>query len=262
MNIPNELIDKQCINIVVIGAGGTGGYLMSFLAQANYSLNKISNGDRYFSITLFDGDDVSETNIGRQNFYPCDIGSNKAQVVTHRLNCAFGTRWQYSACDFDLSVKEHATTLCNADVLFTCVDTAKFRYELGQEMENEELELIWIDGGCANSEGQVICGNTYSMQEDFIPSIFHLYGEGMLSEVEDNTPSCSHTESLRKQDYGINHLTALYMQNMLWQLLRHGKLAHQALYYSLTTGHTHALEPKSETWKTFQNFTQTFSTSH
>ena len=57
----------QRISIDVIGAGGTGSYLLSYLAQIHYLLRMVGGNDNPFDVTVWDRDTVSETNVGRQN---------------------------------------------------------------------------------------------------------------------------------------------------------------------------------------------------
>ena len=71
----------QRISIDVIGAGGTGSYLLSYLAQIHYLLRMVGGNDNPFDVTVWDRDTVSETNVGRQNFWPMDIGLPKAEVL-------------------------------------------------------------------------------------------------------------------------------------------------------------------------------------
>jgi PRTRC genetic system ThiF family protein len=75
----------------VIGAGGTGSLLATDLARLNLALEE--TGHPGMKVTIVDGDTVSKSNVGRQSFYTCDIGSNKAEVVVSRINNAYGFSW-------------------------------------------------------------------------------------------------------------------------------------------------------------------------
>lgn len=77
------------VKIVVIGAGGTGGYVIPHLYRLGYASH------RYVRIIVCDGDVVEEKNLIRQNFVQQDIGRNKAQVQAERYSAAFGIECEY-----------------------------------------------------------------------------------------------------------------------------------------------------------------------
>lgn len=82
------------LHFIVIGAGGTGGYLMRDLVRIisleNEKTERMHSRDRsQHGITLIDGDVVEEKNLGRQNFVSQDIGKNKADVIASRYGRAF-----------------------------------------------------------------------------------------------------------------------------------------------------------------------------
>ena len=87
---PTSFFNKT-VRITVIGAGGTGSYLLSYLAQINYLLRMVGGQDCPLQVHVYDPDTVSETNVGRQNFWPMDVGMNKADVLVNRINMGFGT---------------------------------------------------------------------------------------------------------------------------------------------------------------------------
>ncbi|WP_370686227.1 ThiF family adenylyltransferase [Shewanella xiamenensis] len=58
------------INILLIGAGGSGSQIATELFQMDALFRQISNQEIYINLTLVDGDDVSIFNVGRQCFYP------------------------------------------------------------------------------------------------------------------------------------------------------------------------------------------------
>ena len=60
------------VKILIIGAGGTGGYVIPHLYRIAYA------SGRKCQIIIADGDIVERKNLIRQNFAECDIGNNKA----------------------------------------------------------------------------------------------------------------------------------------------------------------------------------------
>ena len=72
--------------------------------------------------TVFDDDTVSPTNVGRQGFYPNDVGEYKASLIVNRLNALMGTDWRAETRRFGAS-----DPLYNVDLVIGCVDTRAAR---------------------------------------------------------------------------------------------------------------------------------------
>lgn len=78
------------VKIIVLGAGGTGGYLIPHLYRIAFADDK-----RNYRIIICDGDIVEPKNLIRQNFVKQDIGRNKAAVLAERYSGAFGIKCEY-----------------------------------------------------------------------------------------------------------------------------------------------------------------------
>ena len=78
------------VKIVVLGAGGTGGYLIPHLYRIAFA-----DSERLYRIIICDGDIVEKKNLVRQNFVEQDIGRNKAAVLAERYAGAFGIECEY-----------------------------------------------------------------------------------------------------------------------------------------------------------------------
>ena len=251
---PKNMINTT-IKVAVVGVGGTGSYLLSMLSQMNYLFSCISNNTVSLRVTSYDPDTVSQFNCGRQNFYTMDIGKNKAQVLTDRLNMGWGTNWAARQYKYN-------TNDAHYDVLFTCVDNIATRIELGRKWRGKGSATIWIDGGNSEQQGNVILGHLGIPDDEFrLPNWFDLYGDTMLSLEDDPTESCSHEQSILKQTYGINHLTALLMSQYLWRLMRHGKLTHHVQMFDLGEGDLSSLDIDPQMWQTF-NFNADDALTH
>ena len=70
------------MKFIVVGAGGTGGYLIRDLARLIGTFNLQNNMD--MSIIVIDGDKVEPKNLIRQNFIKSDLGKYKAEVMAAR----------------------------------------------------------------------------------------------------------------------------------------------------------------------------------
>lgn len=67
-----QLSRTDPIKIIMLGAGGTGGYIAPYL----YRMASLSN--RNIRIVLCDGDTVEDQNLTRQNFIDQDVGQKKS----------------------------------------------------------------------------------------------------------------------------------------------------------------------------------------
>ena len=85
--IPLAVSNKRPFHFIVIGVGGTGGFLVPNLARLVYVTR---NSFDEHEITLIDGDAVESKNIKRQNFVMSDIDKNKADIMARRYAAAFG----------------------------------------------------------------------------------------------------------------------------------------------------------------------------
>lgn len=83
------LQDKDVrVNIIQVGAGGTGGYVAAEILRYMGSLPQVLKNKIWY--TLIDGDNFEEKNLGRQLCTPDDIGRNKAECLVENLGTMFG----------------------------------------------------------------------------------------------------------------------------------------------------------------------------
>lgn len=77
------------VKIIMLGVGGTGGYVAPHLYRLLYSV------ERPVRIIVADGDIVEQKNLVCQNFIAADLGRNKAQALAGRYSAAFGKEIEY-----------------------------------------------------------------------------------------------------------------------------------------------------------------------
>ena len=70
--------------IAVYGCGGTGSHVINGLARINHALKQLGKDEIY--VTAYDYYVVTKANVGRQAFYPNDIGHKKSKVLIERIN--------------------------------------------------------------------------------------------------------------------------------------------------------------------------------
>jgi PRTRC genetic system ThiF family protein len=255
LSIPSEWLARK-IRIVLVGCGGTGSEMLDELFRIHCLL--ISLGGDGLDVIAFDPDNVSQANIGRQRFWPCDVDYPKAETLITRVNSFGGTDWRYENDEYD------ANSGKRFDIIITCVDTPAVRANIGKafvEDNNEEAERyfsrnshtsFWLDCGNDSHTGNVIFGHLELGGQPFrVPNVFELYP--MLATMIDNDePSCSTAAALEKQDYGINRSVAREASNLLWQFLRHGTLSNHGSYIDIRSGTVTPLPIDEKVWETFQ----------
>ncbi|MBW8191351.1 PRTRC system ThiF family protein [Neiella marina] len=246
---PHSML-TDTVDITLIGAGGTGGELLQQLWKMHHALTKL--GHDGFNVTVYDGDIVTESNVGRQPFWPCDLALNKAEVLVKRFNAWGGTDWKFRPEYADANAIVGGLRYKPYELLITCVDKASFRAELGVAANQFRGDNLWIDAGNGASNGQVILGHIGSKAgvDLRLPNVFDLFPS--LANIEDNDEdSCSHEEAFAKQDFGINVDMASAIRGLIWQMLRYGRLEHHGVFVDMQTADTTPLKIDPLVWSTF-----------
>lgn len=185
----NEVLERtgkeNDIHFVVIGAGGTGGYLIPNLGRMVGIKNK--EGAEH-TVTIVDADNVEEKNLLRQNFSPNDIAKNKAEVMATRYGRAFGETFYYLAEYIETAeqVKQLIKQEKKTTVIIDCVDNNKTRFILKEgirqyheEENNSTNNTIMISSGNEEYAGQVVFSYKIGQYADF-------YRENL--ELKDQSP--------------------------------------------------------------------------
>ncbi len=232
--LPEKFVNN-CINVLVAGAGGTGGEVLDGLSRIDMALRSLTDSRQYLDVTVFDPDTVSPANIGRQRFCQHDINHNKAIQIVQRINTFYGLNWK--AYPRRMPLEPNAFNH-SVDLVISCTDKAAFRATLGQMYKYEYASTLWLDFGNSQASGQVIlghlgrlCGNTPK-----VPNVFDLYPELAESEHFDGNdiPSCSLADALGKQDLFINRTVADAGLGMLWRLLSKGSIDYHGVMIDLS----------------------------
>jgi len=187
--------------ILVVGCGGTGAYVISHLARLISVVNRnrrtrrstTYSYNRYNEIKLYlaDGDLVENKNLSRQHFIHQDIDRNKAEVLGERYSAAFGIQIGVIPKDLEKASDLGFLNLNgnNSTVVVGCVDNNASRkvireWFLGTKdgsMDNVHHQhnwssKFWIDSGNEERNGQVVCG--------FRPSARGYYGSPKLNPAK------------------------------------------------------------------------------
>jgi PRTRC genetic system ThiF family protein len=245
------------VTVSLIGVGGTGSRMLTNLAMIDQALRGL--GHLGLNVVAYDDDIVTSANIGRQSFGPSDEGLPKAAVLVNRVNRFYGLNWEYSITKVSDSI--------SGNIIITCVDnkaTRKFIENYQQPMKESRHEaktLYWLDCGNGKDFGQVILSTRYKPGDQFETDLFEENSEiteysfpadtlkspsqifpGVFEGKDDNKPSCSMAEALRKQDLFINPSIAMYASNLLYKLISEGSIDHQGIFINLKTVQTNKLK--------------------
>jgi PRTRC genetic system ThiF family protein len=198
----------------VIGAGGTGGYVIRDLSRLLYALTK--RDDTFdFEFIIYDGDEVEEKNLLRQNFLPHDLGKSKAEVMALRHSSAFGI--PIYSCNTFLD-EEKMNDIVNStwtkgnreiiNIVIGCVDNNNARRIISKEIsssikhvssyrfEEDMFHTYWIDAGNKRTSGQVIFGGRE------IPIVTSVYPD-ILDPEKDSKVKVSCAEALMDDEQNI-----------------------------------------------------------
>lgn len=226
-------LPQQIDTVVLVGTGGTGGYLAQGLAKlvAGYGLD--------LEVLLIDPDTVEERNIYRQNFLASEIGYPKAEVLAGRLNAQFGTAF---AAFVGKGEDHRAVTGYGGRSLYvTCVDTLAARTPYARKE-------LWLDCGNAKAHGQVVFGTTSKKSDckqaakgwkdtptvKALPNAALKLGLETLTE-EPNVPSCA-AQPFAEQGCYVNEMAALAALTIVHQLLVAGAVTTPAIWFDILRG--------------------------
>lgn len=253
MNEPEKYILKGNKNayISVIGCGGTGGYVAEGLCR-------LLTGSKN-RIYLVDFDRVEERNIGRQNFYPEDLGHFKAKVLAERLARQFNRVIHYTVSPIEQIALEE-----RSDITIGCVDNPEARERLqwagvrtmmSVRYSYQQFGGWYIDAGNSENMGQVLIGNSLlnELNQSFIPEtgLCHklplptIQQPGLLAPAPVVQLDCAEAVLNDEQSPIINRMMADLVLTFVYKLLT-GKLSWMAAYLNLETGSLATVDAKPE----------------
>ena len=226
------------VKIIVLGAGGTGGYIIPHLYRIAFA------DSRNYRVIICDGDVVEEKNLIRQNFIEQDIGKNKAQVLAERYSAAFGIECEYipDYVESEDALKEllqpdfehsyfNGIPETQRVILLGCVDNNKSRM-LCHKVFTQSRNLVYIDSGNGEHSGQVVCGVRQNGKTMYKP-VGNLYPD--ILKAEDKYPSelsCAERTVSAPQSVTANLTSATAVVSFLYNLLIAGELTTRYVTFS------------------------------
>ena len=218
------------VKVVMLGAGGTGGYVAPYLFRLLHML------DRPARFIICDGDLVEAKNLDRQNFVEADLGENKARVLSERYSAVLGMETEYVP-NFIETLSELMTLIEPGEwetdgyprrkvremvLLLGCVDNNRTR-QLCHEAFKKSLDLIYIDSVNGSYTGQVVCGVRKNGRTVRKP-IGGVHPE--MLKITDRFPSevsCAEAAQADPQSIVANVTAATAILTMVYNILTHGE---------------------------------------
>lgn len=152
--VPFILPPDAPIQVVLVGAGGTGSHILQSLARV--ATHVAQQPGPQLQITVVDGDHVEAKNVGRQLFSASDVGLNKAQALVGRFNAVFGLRMEAIPQMADATVF-NTPARGVVRILVGAVDTPAARRVLHEALDHGHAR-VWLDCGNEEASGQVVVG--------------------------------------------------------------------------------------------------------
>jgi PRTRC genetic system ThiF family protein len=223
------------VKIVVIGAGGTGGYVIPHLYRICFA------SQRPTRVIVCDGDIVERKNLIRQNFIAQDIGENKAKVLADRYSAAFGFEAEYvpsfieneeSLLKLIEAEKYHGELRCKV-ILIGAVDNNRSRQICHNAFLCSE-NLVYIDSGNGESTGQVVCGVRQNSRTMYKP-VCSVFKDLLELDEDDKLPSemsCAERAVSAPQSVTANLMAATAVTSFLYNLLIVGELRTRYITFS------------------------------
>lgn len=252
-------VEYNTLRFIVVGAGGTGSFVVPAIARLIYELKQQQN--KSAEMLIVDPDLVENGNIPRSNFCFAEIGRYKAQTLAERVSTAWGIETSFSCERFDPEkhLKSSTSDYRNLTIIVGCVDNHLARREMHRALDEyrsygDASRVWWIDGGNGKTSGQVLLGSTtkrLKVEQYFTgtsicralpaPSLQHqdLLQPEKLEAKSD--ASCPERVRLGEQGLNVNQRVAIEIAEILSSLLLTRDLRRFAVYFELESGTTRSL---------------------
>ncbi len=149
---------SERVRLVLIGCGGTGGWLAPAVARVARLLHE--KFAKAVLVGFVDPDTVEARNIYRQNYCRAEVGCNKAVALATRYGAAWGVNIGAVPTKFSWgAIRELGDSQYDdLTVLAGCVDNPGARRDIQGAIRNIPGAVFWLDCGNVKESGQVLLG--------------------------------------------------------------------------------------------------------
>lgn len=176
-------------DIIVVGAGGTGGNLLKELGRF---LKFFHVPDRDWNLTIIDGDTVEARNGERQPFFEGDVQQMKALCIQEGLvDCIGLPAENVAAYPIYLDSAEWLRNKMDkqnqsVSIVVGCVDNHRARQVLHEVFNKDQGNIIYIDSANEFDYGEVVVGVKMKGKEICPPRAYYF-----PEVLTDTSPSAS-----------------------------------------------------------------------
>lgn len=268
-SVPIMLPHHNHIEFIVVGTGGTGGFLIAAIARLLIEITTTTS--KTASCLLIDGDKVEAKNVPRQNFQPSEIGLYKSQVLALRYSLAFGCKISAINQPFQKQMVGQLSYSRQLTIIIGCVDNAAARSEISACLDcnysGYPPDTWWLDCGNHESSGQVMLGSTNRLNQKIafdnfkqpnfcvnLPSPTLVHPELLEPPVLNSIPlSCAEIEARNRQSLFVNQQVAAIASDYLLALTLTGGLRRFATYFNSGSGSARSLYTDLKTIQQYIN---------
>ena len=266
-SLPLMLANHARVHFVVVGAGGTGGWIIGAVARLMLAIE--STTTKTAECILVDFDVVEPKNIQRQNFQSSEVGLFKASVLAARYSLAWGCKIASVTQPFSKDLVDCSWN--KLTVIVGCVDNAAARAEISKCLDrnysSSPPSIWWLDCGNHASSGQVLLGSTvqFNLERVFdnpknpnfcinLPSPSVQHPELVVAREEELSStrlSCAEIQARNRQSLFVNQQVAAIASEYLLSLVLTGGLRRFATYFDSLAGTARSLYNCPQTFKQF-----------
>ncbi len=147
-------------HFIVLGVGGTGSDLVAKLCRYLSLYRSPDSSALLHDITFCDADVVEEKNLGRQNFFPADLGKNKAEIMALKCSTLFNmvVRAVPNYIEDGDTLGDIICISPRTPFIIGCVDNNATRSMLHEYFTSSGRRMFYLDAGNEEFAGQVALG--------------------------------------------------------------------------------------------------------
>jgi molybdopterin/thiamine biosynthesis adenylyltransferase len=222
--------------VVVVGLGGTGGYVADILSL------HLGGVAPKRDLVLVDGDTYSFSNRARQRMSPADVGQNKAAATARRIS-AHSPALRVRAVEHFLSERNAAEILPEGCLVLACPDNFATRLTISRRCQRLR-NVAAVFAGNERSDGaiQVLVRRAGRSRQRPIEQ-YH----PEIASPSDRSPADLSCEELAARPGGdqivfANFMSASLVLNAAFRLLEGGDVSYEEVYFDCVANRTRTCE--------------------
>lgn len=242
-----KFINVKNPHIYLVGAGGTGGFLLEKLTRL------FANFNHPVTIEVIDGDTVEGKNLKRQNFMFDDLDHKKAQVLCDRLAQLVPHAPKLVSKPDYLTDNSLLTDIALLDedetpIIVDCVDNTATRRLINDSVKalGDEIPVIVLNSGNNEQGGQIVAWSNKPVtnktltgeKEISLKSMLELFPEtNIIKDDHDKNPGlvsiCAEESESKPQTMMANVFNSDILASLIFTLATNKTIAHNVYRVNL-----------------------------